>query len=61
MRHHSGHADAFTQNGMRMNGLADVHCVSAHLDGKGNLADHVARVGAHHAATQDLAVVVGFR
>jgi hypothetical protein len=41
-----------------VDGLADVHGVGAHLDGQGDLADHVARVGADDAAAQDLAVAV---
>ena len=44
---------------MRMNRLANVHRVRAHLDGQGDFADHVARVRADHAAAQDLAVAVG--
>ena len=60
MRHLSGHADALAQNGVRVNRLADVHGVCAHLDGQRNLTDHVAGVGADHAAAQDLAVAVGF-
>jgi hypothetical protein len=45
---------------VRVDGLADVHGVGAHLDGQGDLADHVARVRADHAAAQDAAVAVGF-
>jgi hypothetical protein len=44
------------QRWMRVDGLADVDSVRTHLDGQGDLADHVARVGADHAAAQDLAV-----
>ena len=54
------HTDALAQRGVLVDGLADVHGVSAHLDRQGNLANHVARVGADHAAAQDLAVAVGF-
>ncbi len=43
-----------------MDGFADVHRVCAQLDGKSNLANHVARVRAHHAAAQDLAVAMRF-
>jgi hypothetical protein len=43
---------------MRVDGLADVHRVCAHLDGQGDFADHVARMRADHAA-QDLAVAMG--
>ena len=50
------HADAFAQRGMRMDRLADVDLVGAHLDGQRDLADHVAGVRADDAAAQDLAV-----
>ena len=56
MRHFRRHADALAQRRMRVDGLADVHCVGTHLDGQGNLANHVARMGADHATAQDLAV-----
>ena len=39
--------------------FADVHGICAHLNRQGDLANHVARVGADHAAAQDLAVAVG--
>ena len=42
-----------------MDGLANVHRVGAHLDGQCDLADHVARMRANHAAAQDLAMAVG--
>ena len=61
MRHLRRHADAFAQRGVSMNGLADVDGIRTHLDGQHNLADHVARMGADHAAAQDLAVAVRFR
>ena len=41
-----------------MDGLADVHGVGTHLDGQGDLADHVACVGTDDATSQDLAVAV---
>ena len=56
VRHLRRHANALAQRRVRVNGLADVHRVGAHLDGQGDLANHVARVGADHAAAQDLAV-----
>ena len=59
MRHFRRHTDAFPQRRMRMNRLADVHRVRTHLNRQGNLADHVARMRADHAAAQDLAVAVG--
>ena len=61
MRNLRRHADAFAQRGVRVNDLADVHRVCAHLDGQCNLANHVPRMRADHAAAQDLAVAVGFR
>ena len=60
MRHFRRHADALAQRGVRVDGLADIHRVRAHLDRQRDLADHVARMGAHHAAAQDLAVAVRF-
>ena len=56
MRHFRRHADALAQRGMRVDGLADVDGVGAHLDGQRHFADHVAGVRADHAAAQDLAV-----
>ena len=56
MRHFSRHANALTKRGMGVNGFADVDGVCTHLDGQHYLADHVACVGADHAAAQDLAV-----
>ena len=60
MRHLSRHADALAQRRVRVNCLADVHRICAHLDGESNLADHVACVRADHAAAQDLAVAMRF-
>jgi hypothetical protein len=60
MRHFRRHANALAQRGVRVDGLADVYGIRTHLDGQGDLADHVTRVGADHAAAQDLAVAVGF-
>ena len=57
MRHFRRHANGFAKGWMRVDGLADVHCVRTHLDSQGDLADHVARMRADHAAAQDLAVV----
>ena len=54
-----GHADRFAQRRMRVDRLADVHRVRAHLDGQRDLADHVAGVRADDAAAEDLAVAVG--
>ena len=58
MRHFSRHADGFPQRRVRVNRLADVHRVCTHLDGQVNFANHVARVGADHAAAEYLAVAV---
>ena len=60
MRHFRRHADALAQRGMRVNRLADIDRVGAHFYRQGDLADHVAGVGADHAAAQDLAVAVRF-
>ena len=53
------HANAFAQRGVRVDGLADVHRVGAHFDGQSDLANHVACMGAHDAAAQNLAVAMG--
>jgi hypothetical protein len=55
MRHLRRHADAFAQRGGRMNSLANVHSVCAHLNRQSDLANHVARERADHAAAEDLA------
>ena len=59
MRHLCRHANAFAKRGVGVDGLADVHGVGAHFNGQRNLANHVACMGADHAAAQDLAVAVG--
>ncbi len=56
MRHFCRQADALPQRRMRVNRLADVHRVCAHLDGQRDLAQHVARVGTDDAAAQNFAV-----
>jgi len=56
MRQLRRHADAFAQRGVWVDGFADVHSVFAHLNRQCNLANHVTRMSAHHAAAQDLAV-----
>ncbi len=61
MRHLRRHADALAQRGVRVDGLAGVHRIRTHLDRQRDLANHVARVRADHAAAQDLAVAMGFR
>ena len=43
---------------MRVNSLADIDCIGAHLNGQCNIANHVASMGADHAAAQDFAVAV---
>jgi hypothetical protein len=47
------HADAFAQGRVRVDGLADVDFVGAHLDGERDLADQVAGVRADDAAADD--------
>ena len=61
MRNLRRHADGFTKRRMRVNRLADVHGICAHLNRKRNLTNHVACVGADHATAQDFAVAVRFR
>ena len=58
VRHFRRHADALAQRGMRVDRLADVHRVGAHLNCQRDLTDHVARVRADHAAAQHFAVAV---
>jgi hypothetical protein len=59
MRNFSGHANAFTQRGMWVDGFANVHSISTHLNGQSNFTNHVAGMRAHHTAAQDFAVTVG--
>ena len=58
MRHFCRHANALAQSGMRVNRLADVDGISAHLYRQCNLANHVAGVRADDAAAQNLAVAM---
>ena len=60
MSHFRRHANAFAQRGVRVDGFADVDGIRAHLNGQRHFTDHVARVGADHAATQNLAVAERF-
>ena len=60
MRHFRCHPNAFAQCRMRVNRLANVHGIRTHLNRQRNLANHVARVRTNHAATENLAVAVGF-
>ena len=60
MRNLCRHANGFAQRRMRVDGLADVHCISTHLNRQGDFTNHVTCMGADHAAPQDLAVAVGF-
>ena len=59
MCHLSGHANTFTQSGVRVNGLANVDGIGAHFNGQGHFTNHVTRMRAHHAATQYFAVAMG--
>ena len=59
MRHFRRHTDALPQRGVRVNRLADVHGVCAHLNGQGDFANHVARMRADHTAAKYFAVTVG--
>ena len=56
MRHFRRHANAFAECWMRVNRLADVHRVRAHLDSQCDLANHVARMRADDATAQNFAV-----
>jgi len=58
MRHFRRHAYALAQCRMRVNRLAYVHRVSAHLYRQSNLTDHVASMRADDAAAQYLAVAM---
>ena len=60
MRHLRRHANGFTQRRMRMDRLANIYSVRTHLNRQRHFTNHVARVGANHAAAEDLAVSVGF-
>ena len=55
------HADGLSKRRMRVNRLADVHRIRAHLNRQRDLANHVARMRTDHATAEDLAVAVGFR
>ena len=61
MRDFSRHANALAQRRMRVDRLADVHRICAHLNRQCNFADHVAGMRADHAAAKNFAVTVGFR
>ena len=61
MRNLRRHANAFAQRGVWVNRFTNIHRIRAHLNRQRNLADHVTRVGADHAAAKNLAVAVGFR
>ncbi len=58
MRHFRRHADAFAQRRVRVDGLADIDGVGAHLDGQADFADHVAGARADDGAADD---AMGFR
>jgi mRNA interferase HicA len=60
VRHLRRHANALAQHRVWVNRLANVHRIRTHLDGQGNLANHVARMRANHAAAKNLAVAMGF-
>ena len=61
MRHFCSHANTLAQRRVRMNRLADIYSIGAHLNSQRNLTNHVARIRADHAAAQYLAVAVGLR
>ena len=47
------HADALAQRGVRVDGLANVDLVGAHLDGQGHFTDQIAGMGADDATADD--------
>src|SRR5689334_1959424 len=47
------HADGFRERRVRMNGLANVDRIAAHLNRKAHFADQVARMRAHDAAAKE--------
>ena len=53
MRDFCRHADCFTERRVRVNGLANIDCVAAHLDGQTDFADHVAGARADDGAADD--------
>ena len=57
MRHLRRHADGFPNRRMRVNRFANIQCIRAHLDRQRNFANHVAGLGADHAATKNLALL----
>ena len=60
MRHLRRHANTLAQPGMRVNRLANIDGIGPHLNRQRNLANHVARMRANHAAAEDFAAAVGF-
>ena len=61
MRHFRRHADALAQRRVGVDRLADIDRIRPHLNRQCNLANHVAGMGADHAAAKYLAVAMGFR
>lgn len=47
------HANGFAERRVRMDGLADIGRLAAHLDGQADLADQVSGMGADDAAADD--------
>jgi hypothetical protein len=58
MCHFRRHANALAQRRVRVNGLANIDGICAHLDRQRDFTDHVAGVGADHAAAQNLAIAM---
>ena len=50
MRHLRRHADGIPERRMRVNRLADIHSVCAHLNSQRDLTNHVACMRADNAA-----------
>ena len=53
MRHLHRHANTLAQRRVRVNRFTDVHGIRTHLNRQRNLANHVARIRADHAADFD--------
>lgn len=54
MRRFGGQPDALAQGWVRVNGLADVNLVGAHLDGQSDFANKIPGVRAHDPAAHNL-------
>ena len=60
MRHFCRHTNAFAKRWVGVNSFANIYGVCTHLNSKRDFTNHVTRMCADHAATQNLSVAVGF-